>query len=90
MLKISNLNFLYGKNKVLKDISFEIIDSGVYGLIGANGAGKSTFIRSLFLRLGGVVSKAKIAFNQLSQKKNFNKFRQEIGILFKMNHWRKS
>lgn len=39
MLKISNLNFSYGKNKVLKDISFEIFDSGVYGLIGANGAG---------------------------------------------------
>ena len=81
MLKISNLNFSYGKNKVLKDISFEIFDSGVYGLIGANGAGKSTLLE-VISTIRGSRFEGEIAFNQLSQKKNFNKFRQEIGILF--------
>lgn len=35
----------YGREKALKDLSFAIEEPGIYGLLGSNGAGKSTTIR---------------------------------------------
>lgn len=45
MIKISNLNKSYGKNKVLDNLNCNIKTNSIYGLIGANGAGKSTLLR---------------------------------------------
>ncbi|WP_427161956.1 ABC transporter ATP-binding protein [Aliinostoc sp. HNIBRCY26] len=44
MLKITNLNKSYGKSQVLQDINLLINSGEVYGLLGANGAGKTTII----------------------------------------------
>ncbi len=37
----------YGKNRILKDISLEIPKGSIFGLIGRNGAGKTTFMRTI-------------------------------------------
>lgn len=47
MLKVSNLNTSYGKIHALKGISFEVSDGEIVTLIGANGAGKSTTLKTL-------------------------------------------
>lgn len=49
MLKVSNLTkTFYGqKQPVLKDVSFEVQNGEIYGLIGKNGAGKSTIIKCI-------------------------------------------
>jgi ABC-2 type transport system ATP-binding protein len=44
MLKIYNLNKTYKNRQVLHDLSLEIKQGEVYGLLGANGAGKTTII----------------------------------------------
>ncbi|MGH1396859.1 MAG: ABC transporter ATP-binding protein [Trichormus sp.] len=44
MLKISNLNKSYKNRQVLHNLSLEINQGEVYGLLGANGAGKTTII----------------------------------------------
>jgi iron complex transport system ATP-binding protein len=41
-MEIKNIEFSYGKNKVLNDISFSIAEGKITTLIGANGCGKST------------------------------------------------
>lgn len=43
MIKFNEVNYGYTK-KVISNLSFEIIDSGVYGLLGENGTGKTTMI----------------------------------------------
>lgn len=47
LLKVENLVGGYSKNPVLKDISFEIKENELVGLIGLNGAGKSTTIKHI-------------------------------------------
>jgi phosphate transport system ATP-binding protein len=43
----SNFNFYYGAVKALKNISIDIPENKVTGIIGPSGCGKSTFLRSL-------------------------------------------
>ena len=46
-IKVKNLNFFYGKKQALFDISMDIYENQVTGLIGPSGCGKSTFLRCL-------------------------------------------
>lgn len=45
ILKATNISKVYGKHKALDKVSVEIKRGMIYGLIGENGAGKSTFMR---------------------------------------------
>lgn len=47
MIRISNLTKIFSGQKVLNDISLDIEKGQVVALVGASGAGKSTFLRSL-------------------------------------------
>ncbi|HPA54223.1 MAG TPA: ATP-binding cassette domain-containing protein, partial [Bacillota bacterium] len=47
MLKIDNLVVAYGGIEALKGISLEVEEGKIITLIGANGAGKSTTLRSI-------------------------------------------
>src|SRR5688500_15586884 len=46
-ISVSNLNFFYGKDQALYDISLEIPGREVIAFIGPSGCGKSTFLRTL-------------------------------------------
>ena len=47
MITVSHLEKSYGNVKVLSDVSLQIEDGSVYGIIGHSGAGKSTLLRCL-------------------------------------------
>ncbi len=47
MLKVENINVYYGKIHALKDVSLEVNDGEIVALIGANGAGKSTTLKTI-------------------------------------------
>lgn len=44
MITAENISY----QEIIKDISFEIPDHGVVGLVGPNGSGKTTLLRTLF------------------------------------------
>ena len=46
-LEIKNLNKSYGKKEVLKNINLTFEEGKIYGLLGRNGAGKTTFFNAL-------------------------------------------
>jgi len=47
MLEVTNLNVFYGAIHAVKDISLEVADGEIVTLIGSNGAGKSTTLRTI-------------------------------------------
>ena len=47
ILNVENINVYYGAIHAIKDVSFEVLDGEVVALIGANGAGKSTTLKTL-------------------------------------------
>src|SRR5215213_5359505 len=47
MLSVANLNQYYGGSHILRDLSFEVPAGKVTALLGRNGVGKTTLLRSL-------------------------------------------
>ena len=47
LLKVDNINVYYGNIHAVKDISFEVNQGEIVTLIGANGAGKSTTLKTI-------------------------------------------
>lgn len=47
MIQTSNLSMLYGGRKLFDDVNIKFLEGNCYGIIGANGAGKSTFLKIL-------------------------------------------
>ena len=47
MISTSNVTLRVGKKALFEDVNVKFTEGNCYGLIGANGAGKSTFLKSL-------------------------------------------
>ena len=47
MLQVNNLSLTFGKRTLFKDVNLKFTPGNCYGVIGANGAGKSTFLKVL-------------------------------------------
>jgi ATPase subunit of ABC transporter with duplicated ATPase domains len=48
MITVSNLSIQYGKRVLFQDVNMKFTAGNCYGIIGANGAGKSTFLKMLY------------------------------------------
>ena len=47
LLQVSGLNSYYGASHVLRDVDFKIAPGQTVGLMGRNGMGKSTLLKSI-------------------------------------------
>ena len=47
MLKVSNLSLTFNTRTLFENVNLEFVNDNCYGIIGANGAGKSTFLKIL-------------------------------------------
>ncbi|MEG2740585.1 ABC-F family ATP-binding cassette domain-containing protein [Clostridium sp.] len=47
MLQVTNVGLRFGDKELFKDVNLKFTKGNCYGIIGANGAGKSTFLRIL-------------------------------------------
>ena len=47
MITVTDLAIQFGKKTLYKDVNMKFTNGNIYGIIGANGAGKSTFLRAI-------------------------------------------
>ena len=47
MINVTNVSLRYGARKLFDDVNLKFTPGNCYGVIGANGAGKTTFLRIL-------------------------------------------
>jgi branched-chain amino acid transport system ATP-binding protein len=81
MLDVSGIDVWYGKNHVLRDVSFKVGEGEVVALVGSNAAGKTTTMRSLMglkeLRAGTV----RLAGADLSQADTVRRVRSGLVLV---------
>lgn len=86
MIKISNLSKSFAGNVVLDNLNLEINEGDVIALIGASGAGKSTFLRSInYLEEADSgqleIDNFKVDFEHIS-KQEILELRRKTGMVF--------
>ena len=64
MITINNLAFNFGGQLLFKDVDLKFTPGNCYGIIGANGAGKSTFLRLLCGELSPTKGEVSISPNE--------------------------
>lgn len=83
MLSVKNLKKSFGKNTVLKDISFDVSTGDIIAIVGPSGSGKSTLLRCL--NMIETPSSGKIVFegtNLVDKNTNLSLAREKIGMVF--------
>ncbi len=91
-IEVKNLNFYYGSNQALHDISLEIPENKVMAFIGPSGCGKSTFLRTLN-RMNDTIPIAKVDGTILIDGKDINSsntdvvaLRRKVGMVFQKSN----
>ncbi len=79
ILECKNLCKVFGKKKILKDVSLKIEEGDILGFIGPNGAGKTTTIK-LILGLQNI-TKGTVSINGYDIQKDFTKAIEEVGAI---------
>lgn len=64
MLNVSNLSLRFGKRILFEDVNIRFTEGNCYGIIGANGAGKSTFLKILSGDIDPTTGKVEISKDQ--------------------------
>ncbi|WP_177177619.1 amino acid ABC transporter ATP-binding protein [Propionispira arboris] len=84
MLEANNIKKFFGKNEVLKDISFNVKEGEVICIIGPSGSGKSTLLRCLNRLEEIQAGTIQILGEEITAMKNINNLRKEIGMVFQL------
>jgi ABC-type multidrug transport system ATPase subunit len=79
MIEVNNISKAYAKTEALKDISFEVKKGELFGLIGPDGAGKTTLMRILMTLLLPDSGQAKMA--GLDVVNDYKKIRGIVGYM---------
>src|SRR5450432_3270906 len=81
MLTISNLNQYYGGSHILRDLTFDVPDGKVTCLLGRNGVGKTTLLRTLMGVLPAKSGSVKFGELDLTRARSEDRARAGIGFV---------
>ncbi len=81
MLSVSGLNTYYGESHVVRDISFEVADGETVAIMGRNGMGKSTLLKSLIGVLEARDGAVGLNGMDLSKKASFDRVAAGMGYV---------
>nr|WP_318033458.1 ATP-binding cassette domain-containing protein [Mycoplasmopsis cynos] len=74
MLEVQNLSKIFSDKKLFEGVNLKFIEGNTYGVIGANGAGKSTFLKIISGQIeptsGQIIKEKNKRISVLSQDHN--------------------
>lgn len=79
IIQTQNLNYYFGQQKVLDQLSLEVPKGGIYGFLGPNGSGKTTTIKLLLNLLKSSENNISLFGNQITE--NRTEILKKIGSL---------
>lgn len=79
VVNIQNLSKNYGKTEALKDVSFEVREGELFGLIGPDGAGKTTLFRILTTLL--TPDRGQVSVLGLNVVSDYRQIRPQLGYM---------
>lgn len=77
MIQLNNISLNYGEVSALKDISFEVERGEIFGLIGPDGAGKTTLFRIMTTLL--LADSGKALVDGLDAVRDYKEIRKRVG-----------
>lgn len=81
MLEVENLKAYYGESIILQNVSLQVPDGKIVCLLGRNGVGKTTFIKSLMGLVKTPSGSIKLAGQEIIGKPTYVRARQGIGYV---------
>jgi urea transport system ATP-binding protein len=81
MLSVANLNQYYGGSHILRDLTFDIPDGKVTCLLGRNGVGKTTLLKTLMGVIPAKTGSVKFGDKDLTRAKSDERARAGIGFV---------
>lgn len=83
VISLKGIEKSYGKHKVLTDVNLQINKGDIFGLVGRNGAGKTTMFKVIL----GLSGYEKGTLEICGDSKNLAKGREKIGFLVGANYF---
>ncbi|MEJ2174011.1 MAG: urea ABC transporter ATP-binding subunit UrtE [bacterium] len=80
-MSVSNLNQYYGGSHILRDLSFEVPAGKVTALLGRNGVGKSTLLKTLMGLVPAATGAVRFGERDLTQARPYERVRAGIGYV---------
>jgi len=81
MLAVTNLNQFYGGSHILRDLTFEVPAGKVTALLGRNGVGKTTLLRTLMGLIPAKTGSIRFGALDLTTVKPYERVRAGIGYV---------
>ena len=81
MLKVSNLNQYYGGSHILRDLSFEVPMGKVTTLLGRNGVGKTTLLKTLMGVVPAATGSISLGGQDITKAPSYGRVRAGIGYV---------
>ncbi|HVY69352.1 MAG TPA: urea ABC transporter ATP-binding subunit UrtE [Verrucomicrobiae bacterium] len=81
MLAVSNLEVGYGQSKVIHDLSFQVNPEEILVIMGRNGMGKTTLLKSLIGILPSKAGSIKLGEKEISALPSYERVRSGIGFV---------
>lgn len=81
MLKIEALDAYYGESRVIPGLSLEVPDQKIVCLIGRNGVGKSTTLKSIMGLVKNPTGSIQLAGEEISNLNTYDRARKGIGYV---------
>ena len=82
-IKVEKLTKIYGKQKALNNVSFEVKKPEIVGFLGPNGAGKSTMMKILTTYIDATKGNALVNGHDVATNKQ--KVQESVGYLAEHN-----